>query len=643
MKNKIVNLFHSLKNIKIRTKLFIALFLYSFLISIIIGIILFNISYDKFYNVFLDQKLSLGRSFSWMIEPEIYAGFSHPDMKNDPDFEEYHNQMKKILNDESEMIWFYGVLLNKRDNKLYYALESKNTMHEAILVENTFFRFLLFVNDYNELEVHWNDEIYKDKFSIDSEGILFSIELKSENWKGLKINGIKVLDYSEKKKFIISVNNKSIDSKNTISKITLLERNDSARIQTLLRYIPKGELLNLPGYEFVETFPFYDKVMHSIQACKIYRSSELESNASGNFLNIIIPLSGFNNECRGALVLSLSPAIISDYKISTIRAIIGIAVLFIFMSIFLSYIISDLFLYPLYKLTNAVKELSSGNRSAIARVRSEDEFGLLAKTFNDLVDNLGKAYRENEALALIKNELEIAKQIQESILPKEIPNIPGIEIDVIYEPMAMVGGDFYDFSMLSNTKLGVIIADVSGHGVPASLIAAMLKVAFSIQSFDSLSPAELLENINAIMLDKCGTHFITANYISLDIQTKELILAKAGHPPLFIYSAKTKKVKFYMPPGRLIGVYDQLNTQNMRIKLKKKDRLILLTDGFLEVSNEKEELFGEEEFIQFFEEFGHLSSMVFKNLLIEKLKSWLHREGEIEFEDDLTLVLIDIL
>jgi len=113
----------------------------------------------------------------------------------------------------------------------------------------------------------------------------------------------------------------------------------------------------------------------------------------------------------------------------------------------------------------------------------------------------------------INNELEMAREIQVAILPHEIPKIRGLEIAARYNPMNSVAGDFYDFIVVDEKHLGILIADVTGHGLPAALIASMLKVALSAQSQHASDPARVLAGLNQSLCGKFKHHFVTAAYV----------------------------------------------------------------------------------------------------------------------------------
>src|SRR5271169_5653321 len=137
-------------------------------------------------------------------------------------------------------------------------------------------------------------------------------------------------------------------------------------------------------------------------------------------------------------------------------------------------------------------------------------------------------------LKTIQGEMDTARQIQMSILPREIPAIKGLDIAARYIPMTAVAGDFYDFIPIDDHRIGILVADVSGHGMPAALISSMLKIALDGQTPHALEPARVLAGLNRVLCGKFQGHFVTAAYVVVDTEKQSILYAGAGHPTLII-------------------------------------------------------------------------------------------------------------
>src|ERR1700757_1930757 len=160
-----------------------------------------------------------------------------------------------------------------------------------------------------------------------------------------------------------------------------------------------------------------------------------------------------------------------------------------------------------------------------------------------------------QQLLTIQKELETARQIQMSILPSEIPKIGGVDIAARYIPMTSVAGDFYDFIVVDEKHLGILVADVSGHGMPAALIASMLKIALAAQVPYAADPAQVLSGLNQVLCGKFQQHYVTAAYLYLDMATRTVRYAGAGHPPLLMWSDSTAGVRDVLENGLFLGKF----------------------------------------------------------------------------------------
>lgn len=252
-------------------------------------------------------------------------------------------------------------------------------------------------------------------------------------------------------------------------------------------------------------------------------------------------------------------------------------------------------------------------------------------------------YRNQSQLLSIEQELRTARKIQNSILPKCMPGLEGFDVAVRYIPMTAVAGDYYDFQILNSGSLGVLVADVSGHGVPAAMIASMIKMAFTFQSHNLADPAQFISEMNRNLCGNLENQFITAGYLFFDRQNKRFLYANAAHPPLYLLKKESQELITIKPKGTVIGYFPDMEFENYEASLDVGDRLILYTDGIVEAENDKGESFGEKEFHKFIMGNQDLTATQFSNRLIDYLIEWSGRKNSGKsFEDDITLAVIDI-
>jgi len=252
-----------------------------------------------------------------------------------------------------------------------------------------------------------------------------------------------------------------------------------------------------------------------------------------------------------------------------------------------------------------------------------------------------RTFANEHRLLAINKELEIARQIQSSILPHELPSIAGLEIAARYLPMSAVAGDFYDFLTLENNQLGILVADVTGHGVPAALIASMLKGAFAGQKTHAQHPELVLVGLNEALCGKFEEHFVTAAYLYADLDAKIVRYAGAGHPPLLLGSRSTGEARSIEQNGLFLGMFPEAVYSSIEIPLQQDDRYVLFTDGLPESTNAKEEEFGLSRCKQFLGSHSGLPPAALADELLSEIARWSARSSGRLQADDMTLIVID--
>ncbi len=241
----------------------------------------------------------------------------------------------------------------------------------------------------------------------------------------------------------------------------------------------------------------------------------------------------------------------------------------------------------------------------------------------------------------INNELEMAREIQLSILPHDIPKIRGLAIAARYIPMSLVAGDFYDFVIVDEKRLGILVADVSGHGLPAALIASMLKVALAAQSPHAFDPARVLSGLNQTLCGNFRNHFVTAAYAFVDTEKNSIRYAGAGHPPLLLWRESSMGASEVLENGLLLGLFPDAPYSVAEVYVEPGDKLVLYTDGILETRSPSKDEFGPELLKVFLESKHNLKADEFADSLLDELTGWSeNRKGDGQ-EDDITLLVID--
>jgi sigma-B regulation protein RsbU (phosphoserine phosphatase) len=245
-----------------------------------------------------------------------------------------------------------------------------------------------------------------------------------------------------------------------------------------------------------------------------------------------------------------------------------------------------------------------------------------------------RALDRDQQLGSIQQELEIARRIQLSILPAASPAAKHFSIAARYKPMTSVAGDFYDFLEDENGSVGLLIADVSGHGVPAALIASMIKVAIQTHRHRYDDPAGLLAGVNEILCGNAQHQFVTAGYVYLNPNRDEFCYAAAGHPPMIL--RRSRQIFLIEENGLVLALLPSAAYTSTTQPLEPGDRILLCTDGIIEAANANEEEFGQNRLGDLLLECGGKTAEQTAHLIEAAVTAWSSTQN-----DDLTIIVCD--
>ena len=270
-------------------------------------------------------------------------------------------------------------------------------------------------------------------------------------------------------------------------------------------------------------------------------------------------------------------------------------------------------------------------------------FGFVSFLHQTTQDRLERRTKELERsvekgakqLAQQEQELERAREIQQSLLPKEIPQLAGFEVAEAWQPASMVSGDYYDVFRLDDHKLGVCIADVVGKGVSAALLMANMQAAVRAYAGSAESPAQLCTKVNKLLCDSLATgKYVTFLYAVLDGETRTFAYCNAGHiGPMLVSQGAVRTLD---ASGAVLGVFPAWEYEDATVELHPGDRLLLVTDGITEASDADEREFGEEKLAESALRNGKRTAAEMSRLLLDDVSSFCQSR----FRDDATLLVI---
>ncbi len=349
------------------------------------------------------------------------------------------------------------------------------------------------------------------------------------------------------------------------------------------------------------------------------------------------------SESIGRVEVQLSAEQIQRSRAELGRAMRNVLIASCLVATLISFFLASFLTRPIRVLVKDMKHVSHGNLEHQSKVDSSDELGELARTFNSMTTNLHTAQQAKIAQKALEHELNVATRIQSRLLPSKDPELPGFDLASFYESAKEVGGDYYDFIQIDEQHWGLVVADVSGKGVPGSLVMTMTRSLLRLASRDCLSPAETLHEVNSCLsADMNPGMFVTTVYMIVDVRTREVRLSRAGHNAPVLYSRRHNKIVRIHPKGIAIGLdkqgslfRSQLETQ--RLTLHTGDVLVLYSDGIVEAKNVDGEDWGD----------AKLDALVKANhdrsarAIVDAILDDVHRHSAgAEQSDDITLLVL---
>jgi len=334
-----------------------------------------------------------------------------------------------------------------------------------------------------------------------------------------------------------------------------------------------------------------------------------------------------------------------------VLAIIGVLFLTIqFVALVIGFVLARQITGAVHDLFTGTEHLKNRDFTHQIPVRARDQLGELAESFNVMTGEVTKLLRENAEKARMEQEMLAAREIQQKLLPSGPFHVPGLAVTAFCEPAREVAGDYYDVLTISDTQLGVLIADVSGKGLPAGLYMAQLKVLAQSLARTHTSPREFLKAINRVVADNIDSKsFITMSYGVIDLKGHHMTYARAGHCPLIRVPgsapAGLRKAQMLAPDGLVLGLkidsgqmFDAM-IQEVTIPLEPHDLIVFYTDGITETMNKTFDCYGEQRLSKVLEQYSHLPFEQLRSFIFADLRAF---AGGSDQHDDMTMILLKV-
>jgi phosphoserine phosphatase RsbU/P len=251
------------------------------------------------------------------------------------------------------------------------------------------------------------------------------------------------------------------------------------------------------------------------------------------------------------------------------------------------------------------------------------------------------AINESEWLSM-SNEMRAARRIQTAILPSTVPTITGYSVAARYSPMTAVAGDYYGFPQTKPNCLGIIVADVLGHGVAAALVASMVKVSVFASAEHQEGPANIIGDLNATLCKEASGQYASAVYLSLNRESGVGKYSAAGHPPPLLWRHRKQQLEALDRTGLLLGVRSSEVFSESAFSFEAGDRLLVYSDGLTEADNKTGVSFEDGKLSALLAEKQMLPVEQFASTLLEEVLAWSTQNSEPSQSDDITFVVVDL-
>jgi len=321
------------------------------------------------------------------------------------------------------------------------------------------------------------------------------------------------------------------------------------------------------------------------------------------------------------------------------------------IALILIYVISYLMIRhltrPLVDLSQSARNIATGDfHVALPEVKSGDEiealrdsFDFMQSSINDYINDLKATTSAKERM---QGELDVARKIQMEMLPRNFPPRDIVDIDALLEPAKEVGGDFYDFALRKENKLFLLVGDVSGKGVPASLVMSITKSAFRFLGGQGMSLSEMVSLVNDRLADsnKSGM-FVTLFLSCLHLDTGEFTFCNAGHNPLVVIPPSGEPYLLKVKPNLAVGLFEGFSYEEQSIVLEKGTKLLFYTDGVTEAETATKDQYGEDRLLAWAKEAAasRLTCEDATSSLMTSIKDF--TKGETQ-NDDITIMTVAI-
>jgi HAMP domain-containing protein len=326
----------------------------------------------------------------------------------------------------------------------------------------------------------------------------------------------------------------------------------------------------------------------------------------------------------------------NNWARAALVAIAGLLLFVYLVALLIAFVLVLTITRTVNRLTRATRKIAAGDFSVRIATKARDQVGDLARSFDSMAGSLASVVNERAARELLDREIEQAHLISQKLLPPAGTVVPGFLTATYFEPVARIGGDYYDFLQTADGRTAIAIGDVSGHGLPTALLVAMAKAALATLLESGEEGIPLFAKMNALLHRSTDAR----NYMTLAVAVigsdSTAVLTNAGHPPPYVI--RGDEVRPVALPAFPLGIWPNATFASQELPFGAGDRLVFYTDGIIEACDARDDAFGFERFEEVLKRHATEPIEELQNAVLDALAAHA-RPGEPE--DDRTLVLVE--
>ncbi len=358
---------------------------------------------------------------------------------------------------------------------------------------------------------------------------------------------------------------------------------------------------------------------------------------------VIVRKVNHGGEYLGSVIMNYSSEVMETELRQTRRVILIITAVGLLIGITGIYLLSNYFVRPIGRIVSRVRKFSAGDLDSQLPLTGAGEFYEISKALNELIMRIRRDSKNIVEREILHKEMQMAEEIQKALIPSRHPTVPGFDIGTIYKAARMVGGDLFDFVWIDEVTFGVVVADVSGKGVPGSLVMSMVRTALKLEARGNRSARDILIRVNDFIADhtKRGM-FVTILLAVIDTRTGKINFASAGHNPIIHYITSRKEARFLNTRGVPVGIKTKRDEfagllESANITLAENDFLLIYTDGVTEGRGRSRKAYGTDRIIDIMNDNGNLLARELAGVIEADIARFIGGEDQ---HDDITMVIL---